>query len=222
MIHSQLLHREDRALPKQTFFNLAEEKRETLIQAAKKEFSRVSLYEASIANIVKEADIPRGSFYQYFKDKDDLYFYLLTKYGEEQWRRLYANLQKYDGDIFKSILKLYEAILDITDNANERQFYRNVFLNMNYRTEKTFNHNVDIELFRKKFFSMKQLVNTRELNLMNDDDLFHIIQMTTTLMFQNIILKFAHNLTNEEAFKNFTSQLVLMQRGFLKVREEVE
>ena len=93
---------------------------------------------------------------------------------------------------------------------------------MNYRTEKTFNHNVDIELFRKKFFSMKQLVNTRELNLMNDEDLFHIIQMTTTLMLQNIILKFAHNLTNEEAFKNFTSQLALMQRGFLKVREEVE
>src|SRR5699024_10479857 len=130
--------------------------------------------------IVKEADIPRGSFYQYFKDKDDLYFYLLTKLGEEQWRRLYANLQEYDGDLFKSILKLYEAILDITDNANERHFYHNVFLDMNYHTEKIFNHYVVIELFRNKFFSMKQLVNTRELNLMNDEDLFHIIQMITT------------------------------------------
>src|SRR5699024_12161721 len=106
MIHSQLLHREDAALPKQTFFNLAEEKRETLIQAAKKEFSRGSLYEASIANIVKEADIPRGSFYQYFKDKDDLYFYLLTKLVVEQWIRLYDNLQMYDGYMFKYILKL--------------------------------------------------------------------------------------------------------------------
>lgn len=222
MILSQLLHREDTVLPKQTFFNLAEEKRHTLIQAAKKEFSRVSLYEASIANIVKEADIPRGSFYQYFKDKDDLYFYLLTKLGEQQWKRLYTNLEKYDGDLFKSIFKLYKEILDITDNADERNFYRNVFLNMNYRTEKIFNHNVDIDLFRENFSLMKQLVNTRELNLVNDEDLFHMIQMTTTLMFQNIILKFAHSLTNEEAFKNFTNQLDLMQRGFLKAREEVE
>src|SRR5699024_2970610 len=122
----------------------------------------------------------------------------------------------------KSILKLYEAILDITDNANERHFYRNVFLNMNYRTEKTFNHNVDIELFRKKFLSMKQIVNTRELNLMNDEDRYNIIQMTTTLIAQNIIIKIDHNLTNEKAFKNFTRQLALMQRGFLKAREEVE
>src|SRR5699024_3818107 len=117
-----------------------------------------------------------------------LYFYLLTKLGEEQWRRLYANLQKYDGDLFKSILKLYEAILDITDNANERHFYRNVFLNMNYRTEKTFNHNVDIELLVKKVFYMIHVLTNLKLNAMNNEDLFHIIQKTTTLMHQNIIL----------------------------------
>lgn len=209
-------------MPKQTFFNLPEEKRDTLIQAAKKEFSRVSLYEASIANIVKEADIPRGSFYQYFKDKDDLYFYLLTKLGEEQWKTLYTNLEEYNGDLFKSVLKLYEAILIVTDNKSERNFYRNVFLNMNYRTEKTFNHNVDFHLFHEKFTTIQKLVNTKSLNIVNDEDLFHMFQMTTTLMFQNIILKFAHNLTNEQAFKNFTIQLRLMKRGFLKAQEEVE
>lgn len=209
-------------MPKQTFFNLPEEKRETLIQAAKKEFSRVSLYEASISNIVKEADIPRGSFYQYFQDKDDLYFYLLTKLGEEQWKKLYTNLKGYDGDLFKSILKLYETILILTDNDSERHFYRNVFLNMNYRTEKTFNPNVDLNLFREKFIIIQNLVNTDELNILHKEDLFHMFQMITTLMFQNIILKFAHNLTNEEAFENFTIQLQLMKRGFLKAQEEVE
>ncbi|HLR71545.1 MAG TPA: TetR/AcrR family transcriptional regulator, partial [Pseudogracilibacillus sp.] len=90
-------------MPKQTFFNLPEEKRDTLIHAAKNEFSRVSLYEASIANIVKEAEIPRGSFYQYFEDKDDLYFYLLDKQGEELWKTLITNLKEHQGDLFKSL-----------------------------------------------------------------------------------------------------------------------
>ena len=41
----------------------------------KKEFSRLPLKDASIANIIKDAEIPRGSFYQYFENKEDLYYY---------------------------------------------------------------------------------------------------------------------------------------------------
>ncbi|MEH7746974.1 TetR/AcrR family transcriptional regulator, partial [Neobacillus drentensis] len=39
-------------MPKQTFFNLTNEKQRSLINAAKKEFSRVPLHEASISNII--------------------------------------------------------------------------------------------------------------------------------------------------------------------------
>src|SRR5690625_5472893 len=66
-------------MPKPTFFNLPKKKRDHLIQAATDEFSRVPLNEASIANIVKNADIPRGSFYQYFEDKEDAFYYLLEQ-----------------------------------------------------------------------------------------------------------------------------------------------
>ena len=53
---------------------MPEEKQQRLLDA-QIEFSRHSLQEASIANIVKLAEIPRGSFYQYFENKEDLYFY---------------------------------------------------------------------------------------------------------------------------------------------------
>jgi len=53
-------------MPTNTFFHLPEEKQQRLLDAAQIEFSRHSLQEASIANIVKLAGIPRGSFYQYF------------------------------------------------------------------------------------------------------------------------------------------------------------
>ncbi|MCU5751761.1 TetR/AcrR family transcriptional regulator, partial [Bacillus cereus] len=69
-------------MPKQTFFNLEREKKELLIQAAMKEFSRVPLFEASISNIIKDAGIPRGSFYQYFEDKEDVFFFLLNDHSK--------------------------------------------------------------------------------------------------------------------------------------------
>ena len=64
-------------MPKQTFFHLSKDKQDLLMQAAKEEFSRAPLHEASIANIIKSAGIPRGSFYQYFDDKEDLFLLLI-------------------------------------------------------------------------------------------------------------------------------------------------
>lgn len=64
-------------MPKDTFLNLSEDKKNKIINAAKKEFARVPIEEASIKNIVEEAEIARGSFYQYFESKEDLLKYIL-------------------------------------------------------------------------------------------------------------------------------------------------
>lgn len=65
-------------MPKDTFLNLSEDKKNKIINAAKKEFARVPIEEASIKNIVEEAEIARGSFYQYFESKEDLLKYILN------------------------------------------------------------------------------------------------------------------------------------------------
>ena len=59
-------------MPKETFVKLSEEKKDKIIKAAKKEFARVPFEQTSIKNIVEDADIARGSFYQYFESKEDL------------------------------------------------------------------------------------------------------------------------------------------------------
>lgn len=62
-------------MPKDTFINLKPPKKEKLMQAMTKELGIHTFEHISIANIVRDADIPRGSFYQYFEDKEDLYQY---------------------------------------------------------------------------------------------------------------------------------------------------
>ena len=71
-------------MPKDTFFNLSEDKKKKIYGAAVKEFSAKRLSEASINNIVKEAGIPRGSFYQYFSGKEDIYAYMAGVIAKEQ------------------------------------------------------------------------------------------------------------------------------------------
>ena len=64
-------------MPKQTFFNLADKKRQRITELAIAEFAHADYENASISNIVKQAKIAKGSFYQYFEDKKDLYLYLI-------------------------------------------------------------------------------------------------------------------------------------------------
>ena len=59
-------------MPKETFLKLPEEKKHKIIKAAKKEFERVPFEQTSIKNIANDAEIARGSFYQYNKSKEDL------------------------------------------------------------------------------------------------------------------------------------------------------
>lgn len=63
-------------MPNPTFNNLPDEKKERILNAAIKEFSVRNVREGNLANIVKDAKIARGSIYQYFPSKEDLYIYV--------------------------------------------------------------------------------------------------------------------------------------------------
>ncbi|HEX2905383.1 MAG TPA: TetR/AcrR family transcriptional regulator [Phototrophicaceae bacterium] len=71
-------------MPKPTFFNLAEEKRKAILEIAIKEFAENDYQSASISRMVARLGIAKGSFYQYFEDKRDLYFHLLDLVMQER------------------------------------------------------------------------------------------------------------------------------------------
>ncbi|MDZ5472821.1 TetR/AcrR family transcriptional regulator [Bacillus sp. 31A1R] len=66
-------------MPNPTFYNLPPEKRELITTVAIDEFYEKGYEKTSIAKIIDKAKIPRGSFYQYFEDKNDLYRYLIIE-----------------------------------------------------------------------------------------------------------------------------------------------
>lgn len=71
-------------MPKQTFFNLPEEKRNLILDLAIEEFAENDYPQASISKIVERAGIAKGSFYQYFDDKRDLFLFLLELAAQEK------------------------------------------------------------------------------------------------------------------------------------------
>lgn len=70
------------------------EKRDELLQAALDEFSVKKYEEASLNNIIKKASISKGTFYYHFKDKQDLYIYLLESSVKTKWEFINTHLKE--------------------------------------------------------------------------------------------------------------------------------
>ncbi|MEO0894780.1 MAG: TetR/AcrR family transcriptional regulator [Bacteroidota bacterium] len=64
-------------MPQYTFLNLAPEKRKRIIEISLEEFAHHDFESASVSRIVKKIGVAKGSFYRYFRNKLDLYTYLV-------------------------------------------------------------------------------------------------------------------------------------------------
>ena len=69
-----------------------------------------AIREASINRIVREAGIPRGSFYMYFRDKEDLFHYLMEESINEMLMVFEEALHSQGGDIFAALPAMYDHL----------------------------------------------------------------------------------------------------------------
>ena len=88
----------------------AAEKRERLLSAARAEFARVPYEDASVNRMIRAAGIPRGSFYMYFTDKEELFRFLMETYSGMLSDWMGAQLARNGGDLFAAFLALFDFI----------------------------------------------------------------------------------------------------------------
>ena len=98
-------------MPKETFLKLSEEKKQKVLNAAKREFARVPIEQVSIKNIVEDAEIARGSFYQYFESKEDLLAYILKENADEIDTKIKNKIYETKGNIFDAYIELYDLMV---------------------------------------------------------------------------------------------------------------
>jgi len=61
----------------------ADERKDAILDCAKRLFSRQGYYQTHISDIIKEAQIARGTVYQYFNNKDDIFVTLVDDFLEK-------------------------------------------------------------------------------------------------------------------------------------------
>ncbi|MDU4571621.1 MAG: TetR/AcrR family transcriptional regulator [Finegoldia magna] len=122
-------------MPKQTFYNLSDEKRNSIEKVLKDEFSKKPYKDCNVKNIVDRLSIARGSFYQYFDDLKDSYFYILDKETKDVHFLFMSVLRQNNNDVSVALDAFGDEVCDVIFEDGEYNLYKFRYLYWNSELE---------------------------------------------------------------------------------------
>ena len=204
-------------MPKETFLKLSKEKQQKIIKSAKKEFARAPIENVSIKNIVEDADIARGSFYQYFESKEDLLIYILKENSEKLNTKLKDKVKETNGDIFRLYIFLYDSMIEEFTNNPDQELFKQIFINLKSSDENVF------DLVKKTkpqdIIEYYEQIDKTKLNITNHEDLVIICDMLNAITRRAVIKNFK-NKSKEYCRKMFLKEIEYLKHGIEKKEEK--
>lgn len=200
-------------MPKDTFFHLKEEKREKIEKALINEFSKGALEKASISNIVAEAKIPRGSFYQYFENKEDAVKYVVHKYSKIEKNKLSDFLEETNGDIFEASLKIYDYMVEKATDNEKLKLITNILQELRKNNINIFDKQED----EKEREIINKKINQELLKIEEPDDLEYIMKILGTITRNIAIETMKGKVPKEEGRYSLKREIEILKKGMQKM-----
>lgn len=171
-------------MPNKTFYNLTQKKQDRILNAAINEFSRYPFKSASINRIIKEANIPRGSFYQYFDNKKDIYLYV--------FKHMTSVKMTYLGDDINNphdypFVDLFEILIEkgihfVKDNIKLARIAGYLLMTKDALYDEIMKANLDIAI---EYYA-RYVENDKALGRIRQDvDTYSLARLITTLSIQS-------------------------------------
>lgn len=207
-------------MPKETFYRLPDEKRERIMAAAEREFLENSFEAASINRIIKEAAIPRGSFYQYFEDKKDIFLYIVSTHKNEAFGFVESFIKDSDGDVFSFMRKAIDFMIS-AECSEKVEGMKRIF-----SQPWVFDMIVSDTMKGKQGEAntpkgiMFKYIDKNQLNVENDDELIALINIFASislgLFFKIFIMGKNMEIDKEKIRKNIYDEIATLEKKYKK------
>ena len=203
-------------MPKETFLKLSKEKKQKVLNAAKREFARVPIEQVSIKNIVENAEIARGSFYQYFESKEDLLAYILKENADEIDTKIKNKIYETKGNIFDAYIELYDLMVKKFVENTEQEFFKQIFINLRLSDESLFTLIKSVK--PQNIIKYFEMFDKTSLKIKEKNDFILICDMLNVITRRAIVKNFKGN-SQEECLQNFLKQIDYLKYGIIKKEE---
>lgn len=207
-------------MPYSTFYNLPEEKRQRLMDAVWQEFTSVSYMDVSINKIIQNAGISRGSFYQYFAGKQDLFSYLLSTVYQTIKDIFVAQLTAHNNDLFAAIFGIYDLILWKKSKPRSIDNHQKIYSLMRLNFELDLNQFMSGLNLEEIADSLQTLLLQSGYQPGNQQECLALLHLLMSVGLSNLADVFRHPQREEQNRKVLETQLELIRRGILPRKQE--
>lgn len=112
MVNEQYAEKGVRIIIHQTFHNLNQEKKDKILNAAKREFIEKGFAYAKVMSICKRAEIPRSAYYRYFDSLEDSLSAVFENMEKDKIFRFRNLVLNSELDFISVTIKILEEMLD--------------------------------------------------------------------------------------------------------------
>ena len=193
-------------MPTNTFFNLPAEKKHKILKAANKEIARVPLEQASIKNIVEDAEIARGSFYQYFENKQDLFEYIMTSKTGDMEKNLIEMIEQENGNIINIFINIYDHLIEVGKIRRNNKLFRQIFENIKTSDNLMLTRKEEMNKKLEKILQDLYSKNKDILNIKNEEEFKLVIEILSAITRRRIVASLKYK-NSAEAREDFLKEI---------------
>lgn len=204
-------------MPKKTFYNLPENMKDEICNAGKKEFSKNSLHDSSVTSIIKELNISKETFNNYFDNLEDFYIYLYKKTSVDIHGLLIISIIKHNGDLFSGINEFFEKQIEEVFQEDFYSYYKRISLTTDFETNEKIhlygNHGKNPDNSSNIMDSFIDVIDFEKYNIKGHKEIIVFAKMIANISHDTINEAFNASKSKEETINNFKLKMRWLQTG---------
>lgn len=203
-------------MPKSTFLNLPNEKKQRLIEILLENFSARHISQVKVADIVEDMAMSRGAFYKYFKDLEDAYTYTIQYYSIQIHRDILKYISQNKQDFFQGIENYLAWCSELEQKSSYWQAIRFLTRSDDFTNHQRTKPSAESGRLKEWF----KLLKANGFHITSEEEAISFLYFVMDLVINSLTDYIANDWTTDELLQDYRYKVKWLQRGLKTERSE--
>ncbi|EMF0090362.1 TetR/AcrR family transcriptional regulator [Enterococcus hirae] len=203
-------------MPKSTFLNLPNEKKQRLIEILLENFSARHISQVKVADIVEDMAMSRGAFYKYFEDLEDAYTYTIQYYSIQIHRDILKYISQNKQDFFQGIENYLAWCSELEQKSSYWQAIRFLTRSDDFTNHQRTKPSAESGRLKEWF----KLLKANGFHITSEEEAISFLYFVMDLVINSLTDYIANDWTTDELLQDYRYKVKWLQRGLNTERSE--
>ncbi len=203
-------------MPKSTFLNLPNEKKQRLIEILLENFSARHISQVKVADIVEDMAMSRGAFYKYFEDLEDAYTYTIQYYSIQIHRDILKYISQNKQDFFQGIENYLAWCSELEQKSSYWQAIRFLTRSDDFTNHQRTKPSAESGKLKEWF----KLLKANGFHITSEGEAISFLYFVMDLVINSLTDYIANDWTTDELLQDYRYKVKWLQRGLETERSE--